>query len=235
MTNILSYKFIDNHSENTILFLHGWGCNKQYMFPLSHSNNYNSLIIDLPGFGDNPKLSYPYHLNDFVEDILLFINTSNLKINYIVGHSFGGKLACRLSNFIKIKGLILISASSFHKIRGPLYYIKVLLYKLIKKFRLFKKITNKMGSKDYKDLSPIMKKTMSNIINEPITKDIKKIIVPTILLYGNNDKITPLCIAKKTKKHIKDCELIILKGNHFAYLYNKTQVIKIIESLVSST
>ena len=92
-----------------------------------------------------------------------------------------------------------------------------------------------MGSQDYKSLNPIMKKTMSNIVNESVKEDIKKINVPTILLFGNKDKITPIYLAKKIKKNIKDCELIILNGNHFAYLYNKTKVIKIIESLVDST
>ena len=92
-----------------------------------------------------------------------------------------------------------------------------------------------MGSNDYKNLTPIMKKTMSNIINESVSDDLKSIKIPTLLLYGNKDKITPLYIARKTKRIIKDSELIVLKGNHFAYLYNKHKVIRIIESLVSST
>lgn len=92
-----------------------------------------------------------------------------------------------------------------------------------------------MGSNDYKSLSPVMKKSMSFIINESIDNQVKKINIPTILLFGNKDKITPIYLAKKIKRKIKDCELIVLNGNHFAYLYNKKQVIGIIESLVDST
>ena len=92
-----------------------------------------------------------------------------------------------------------------------------------------------MGSKDYKSLNPIMKKSMSNIINESVENYVKKILVPTILLFGDKDKITPSYLGRKIKRKIKDCELIILKGNHFAYLYNQKQVISIIESLVEST
>lgn len=235
MTDFLSYKFVFKDSSNTVLFLHGWGCNKNYMLPLSESNRYNSLIIDLPGFGENNKLPFPYLIDDFIEEIILLVSSLNIKVTHIVGHSFGGKLATRLTGLLKVKGLILLSASTFHKIRGPKYYLKVWSYKLIKRLKCFKKFINKMGSNDYKNLTPIMKKTMSNIINESVSDDLKSIKIPTLLLYGNKDKITPLYIARKTKRMIKDCELIVLKGNHFAYLYNKHKVIRIIESLVSST
>lgn len=235
MTDFLTYSFNNINSKNTTLFLHGWGCNKNYMLPISKLKNSNSLIIDLPGFEKNKYLSKPYFIDDYIEDILIFLNNFDHKITHIVAHSFGGKLAVKLANLLKVKGLILIAPSIYHKIRGPRYYIKVLTYKIIKHFKIFKKISNKMGSKDYISLSPIMKKTMSNIVNESVKDDIKKIKVPTILLFGDKDKITPVYLGKKIKRNISDSELIILKGNHFAYLYNKTQVVKIIESMVDST
>ena len=235
MTGFLTYSFNNINSKNTTLFLHGWGCNKNYMFPISKLKNSNSLIIDLPGFEKNKYLCKPYFIDDYIEDIIIFLNNFDHKITHIVAHSFGGKLAVKLANLLKVKGLILIAPSIYHKIRGPRYYLKVLTYKIIKHIKIFKKISNKMGSKDYRSLSPIMKKTMSNIINESVKDDIKKIKVPTILLFGDKDKITPVYLGKRIKRNISDSELIILKGNHFAYLYNKTQVVKIIESLVDST
>ena len=235
MTSNLAYFYNDIQSKNTTLFLHGWGCNLNYMLPVSTLKNSNSLVIDLPGFGKNKPLDYPYKLDDYIEDILLLISTNNFKITHIVAHSFGGKLAIKLSILLKIKGLILIAPSIYHKVRGPKYFIKVLTYKIIKHFKCLKKISSLMGSNDYKSLSPVMKKSMSFIINESIDNQVKKINIPTILLFGNKDKITPIYLAKKIKRKIKDCELIVLNGNHFAYLYNKKQVIGIIESLVDST
>lgn len=235
MTSNLTYFYSDINSRNTTLFLHGWGCNSNYMMPISTLKNSNSLVIDLPGFGKNKPLTHPYTLDDYIEDILLLISSNHFKITHIVAHSFGGKLAVRLSKLLKVKGLILIAPSIYHKVRGPRYYVKVLTYKIMKRFKCFEKIRRSMGSEDYKNLNPVMKKSMSNIINESVNNDVKKIIVPTLLLYGDKDKITPLYLGRKLKRKVKDCELIVLKGNHFAYLYNQKQVVGIIESLVEST
>ena len=235
MTSKIAYNYIDNGGQNTLLFLHGWGCNKNYMLPISNIKNCNSLVIDLPCFGENSEPDTPYFYDDFIEDILIFINENKFNITHIIAHSFGGKLACKLSNLLKIKGLILIAPSIFNKRRGVIYYLKIITYKVIKRYKKLNFISSKMGSNDYKSLSSVMKKTMSNVINKNIIKEVKKISVPTILLFGKKDKITPIHMGKKIKKLIKDSELIILNGNHFAYLYNKQKVMLIIESLVNQT
>lgn len=235
MTSNLAYTYNKKDFDSTTLFLHGWGCNQNYMLPISNLKNSSSLIIDLPGFGKSKPLSTPYELDDYVEDILLFLLENNITVTHIVAHSFGSKIAIKLAKTLKIKGLILIGPSIYHKVRGPRYYIKVLLYKIIKHFKCLDKFSKSMGSKDYKSLDPIMKKTMSNIINESLENQIKTLTIPTLLIFGNKDKITPIYLGKKIKRKIKDCELIILNGNHFAYLYNQKQTINIIESLVDST
>ena len=70
-------------------------------------HKYKCVVIDLPGFGKNKPLTHPYMLDDYIADILLFISSKNFKITHIVAHSFGGKLAIKLSLLLKIKGLIL--------------------------------------------------------------------------------------------------------------------------------
>lgn len=233
MYNITSFEYIDNHKQNTILFLHGWGCNKTYMYPLAHNiKNSNCLLIDLPGFKDNNLFDKPKSFEEIAFIILEFVNKNNFKINYIVGHSFGGKLALFLSLYLKPKHLFLLSASTFNKKRYLNYYLKVWFYKIIKHFKIFQQISIKLGSKDYKELTPIMKKTMSNVINYKMKKTLKQLSVPTTLIYGKNDKITPLYIARKTRKILKDCNIIEINGDHFAYINNCFYIVKIIESVV---
>lgn len=233
MYKITSFKFIDNNKNNTILFLHGWMCSIKYMLPLSYISNANCVFIDLPGMGNNKPLLHPFNYMDYIDTIIYFLKENNLKITHIVGHSFGGKLAVKLANILNIKSLILIAPSTFNKKRGLLYYIKVYTYKFIKRFKCFKKYLKRFGSEDYKSLNNVMKKTMSNVINYSIKEDLKKISIPVIIIRGSNDNITPLYIFKKSKKLLKDCEIITIDGDHFAYIKNDFQVIKIIESMVN--
>lgn len=233
MYKITSFEFIDNQKKDTILFLHGWGCNYNYMVPLANKiKNANCLLIDLPGFKNNKPFESPKKFDDYINYLLMFLKDNNFKINYIVGHSFGGKLAIKLSNELKINHMFLFSPSTFNKKRYLNYYIKIFFYKIIKRISIFKKYLNKFGSVDYKSLSPIMKKTMSNVINYNIKFHLLKNKTPTSLFYGKNDKITPIYIGKKTKKLMDDCNLFIIEGDHFAYLSNVTYIVKIIEKVV---
>ena len=113
-----------------------------------------------------------------------------------------------------------------------LHYIKVYLYKFIKHLFPNSKLLSFFGSKDYKSLNNIMKKTMSNVINYDVTNLLKTLNTPTTLIYANKDKITPMYIAKKSKKKIKDSNIISINGDHFAYLSNINYINKIIESVV---
>lgn len=233
MYRITSYEYIDNNKDRTILFLHGWGCNKKYMRPLAYNiKNCNCLLIDLPGFKENKLFKSPKSFEEIAQIILNFICENNYHIDYIVGHSFGGKLAVYLSNQTKLKHMFLIAASIYNKKRHLIYYIKIITYKLIKQFKFMKKYLNKFGSNDYKTLSPVMKRTMSNVINYKMTSCLKESKTPTTLIYGTKDKTTPLYIAYKANKHLTDSNIIKIKGAHFAYLHNITFLISIIESVV---
>jgi len=236
MYEISSYEYFDNNCKETILFLHGWGCNISYMLPIAKNIcNANSLIIDLPGFGKNISFKSPKTIYDYINIIYDFIVSKNYNITYIVGHSFGGKLSVLLANKLKIKCLFLFSPSIYNKKRHIGYYIKIYLYKFLKKLKVKKKILNKFGSEDYKSLSDVMKKTMSNVINVNITKELKALNSPIILFFGKNDKITPPYLGKKIKKNAIDCELFILNGDHFAYIQNSKYISILLKRVINLT
>ena len=207
MYKITSFKYINNNKKETILFLHGWGCNKDYMLPLADKiKDTNCLLIDLPGFKDNEEFKKSKTFNDFVNYIYNFIIENKFNVSYIVGHSFGGKLAVKLCERLNINCLFLLAPSIFNKKRGLNYYIKIVIYKIIKRIPLFKSKLHLFGSKDYKQLNNVMKKTMSNVINYKL--NLKNFKIKTYLIYGLKDKITPLYIGKKAHRKIANSYLI---------------------------
>ena len=226
---------IININYKTILFLHGWGCDKSYFRQTTEIIDYaNTIVIDLPGFGENEALKKPYEIEDYVNEINNFLSLNNLHLDIIVGHSFGGKLAVFLAEKTKVNYLVLLSPSIINKDKTILTYIKIFLYKIIKRINFFNCISQKMGSEDYKYLSPVMKKTMSNIINKNGLKQFKKLSIETLIIYGKNDTITPPYLGKRLLKANKKAHLIMLDGNHFFYLSNIKIINKIIKELVEN-
>ena len=77
----------------------------------------------------------------------------------------------------------------------------------------------KYGSADYKALDGVMKETFVKVVNENLYSHFKKIAMPTLILWGEKDKETPLYMAKKLKRIIKNSSLYVIKGTgHFSYL-----------------
>ena len=228
---ITSFYYEDHHANKTILFLHGWNASYQTLLPLKLDlDDYNQLFIDLPGCGYQPEPERPYTIQDYIDLIESSFKEECDKIEWIVGHSFGGKLAVKMAKKMPhLKGLFLISPAILKTKRGIKYHFKTLQYKFYKKMHWN---TNQFGSEDYKQASPLMKQTLVRIVNEDAKKEIKEISIPTLLIWGKNDTATPLKMGYQIKKAMKDCALIPLEGGHFAYLSQIQYVKEILKCFI---
>ncbi len=215
-----------------VILLHGWGGTHALMDSLFDSlakAGADVISIDLPGFGQSPVPPAHFGIDDYAHTIRLFIKELGLNNVTIVGHSFGGRIAILLGADSEIKSLVLVSSAGIKPRFSLKKKIAVLKYKRAKKKG---KDLSAFGSKDYQALSGEMRAIFVRVINRHLNKDVKKIKVPTLLIWGKNDTETPLYMAKKIKKRIKDCGLVLLSGGHFAYLENANQFSQIINSFV---
>ena len=206
---------------NTILFLHGWGQNKEmmYLFANKLKNKYKCLFLDMPGFG-NSEFNNEKDMDEYVANIHDFI-TNELKLNpkYIVGHSFGGKVA--IHYYLKygyVKGICLIASPIIKPRRGIKYYREVYLYKLKKKLHLIK---GNEGSNDYKDCNENMKPFFIHVVNNYYNKRIKDISIPLLLIYSKEDEKVEFKNVRKLENINNKSHLRVIKGDHFAYLNNE--------------
>ena len=96
-----------NSEAPRICFLHGWG-RASNDFNLIASN-FDSIAIDLPGFGKShePQTSmspkeYAEYLSEIIPDT----------VEILVGHSFGGKIAVHMSSVsythLKLQTILLV-------------------------------------------------------------------------------------------------------------------------------
>lgn len=206
-----------------VLFLHGWGQNKEMMAPLVEKleKKYTCVFIDMPGFG-NSEYNKEKNMDDYCKTIHDFLLLKlHLNPQYIVGHSFGGKVGLHYYlKYGKIKGITLISSPILKPKRGIKYYIKVYLYKIRKRF----KVKNNMGSEDYKNTKDEMKGFFINVVNTHYNKRLKDIKIPLLLVYSKNDNKVEYKKAKILYKKTKKTRLRVINGDHFAYLDNRNIV-----------
>ena len=80
-------------------------------------------------------------------------------------------------------------------------------------------LRNIFGSKDYNNVNEIMKRTLILAVNTDLKAYLKEIAAPTLLIWGDNDQITPIKDGIMMQKLIPDAGLVILKdAGHHAYL-----------------
>lgn len=233
--NDVNYVFNDHNKKTTLVFLHGWGQNIEMMRPISnyYEEFFNILIIDFPGFGKSKEPSEEINFIDYVElvhDIILFHRLDDI---IIIGHSFGGRIGLLYSSKYSVDKLICLASPYCKEEVKP--SLKVRFFKFVSKFEslnwLKEKMKKHVGSADYRNASPIMRKIMVQSINIDMVDDIKKIECPTLLVWGNKDSAVPINRCYELNKLIKNSGVVVLKnGTHYAYLEQLNYLITILDS-----
>ena len=79
--------------------------------------------------------------------------------------------------------------------------------------------TDKCGSSDYRNLDGVMRETFVKVVNEHLDKLFPLVTRPTLLVWGERDRDTPLYMAKRMNRKIDDSALVVMKDcGHFAFL-----------------
>lgn len=183
--------------------------------------------MDFYGFGKS-KAERPLTLYDYADGIQEIIDAYGMKEVVLVGHSFGGRVAILLASRLKsVKGIVLVDSAGMKPKNTLKKSMRKLKYKLRKAFGLS---TSMCGSEDYRALDEVMKVTFKNVVNLYLEDLLPKIDCPALLIWGKRDKDTPLYMAKRMKRGINDCGLIILEGGHFSYLDDYATFLAVLES-----
>ncbi len=234
--NGLKISYNDEGAGKCILLLHGWGANKESLNPIYNAlkGAFRVICPDLPGFGASDEPEKAWSAKDYSDFLLEFMRILDISPFAALGHSNGGRILIKASDVFSPEKLILVDSAGIKKKHGPVYYIKVYSYKLGKKILklpllnktgLYEKFIKNAGSDDYKNSSPVMRATMSNLLSEDLTHMLSGIKSETLLIWGSEDTATPIADGRKMEKLIKGSGLVEIKGGHFSYLDNPGKAI----------
>lgn len=192
-----------------IVILHGWGHDKTMWEPMTKKLGGNAIALDLPGFGIESLPDANWGVPDYANWVNRKI--SKYKNVVLIGHSFGGRIAAQVAsqNPQNLKGLILTGAPCLYR-PGLKTRTKITVYKFFKIF-VPKDIRRFFYTADLRKAGRL-EAVFRNVVAYDQEQTLKKINVPTLLLWGQNDKDAPLNIAGQMHSIIPDSQLKIVEN-----------------------
>jgi len=218
-----------------LLLLHGWGVDLHTFDKVvpALSQNFQLILPDLPGFGLSSRLEKPWKTLDYARTIRSLLSFLEVDEFSVLGHSFGGAVAISLAALSPelIDRLVLVDSAGIREkntwIRFLEGFSRVLKAKVPSPYReIFRQV---FGSRDYKLLSGPIRQTFINIIGEDLRKDMSQINKETLIIWGGQDKITPLKKGRVINGLIKDSKLVIYNDcDHFPHLEYPKEFVKLV-------
>lgn len=224
--------------NSPIIILHGWGLSgNKYLETqkILEKERYKVYVPDLPGFGYVEMINNSMVLGDYVSYLKKFLEKENLEKVILVGHSFGGRVSVKFAaKYPEMVEKIILTGAPL--LRPKLGIKKYIVSKIVVAFGFMKKyfplsvalllrkfIYKFIGEYDYLKADK-MKQTFVNIINEDLANIIRKITIPVLLIWGENDKLVSIEIAKKVQKMIKNSKLTIVENQGHALPYKNSKI-----------
>ncbi|MBD7911014.1 alpha/beta fold hydrolase [Clostridium cibarium] len=236
--NGIYYELIENSStKENLVFVHGSGCNHNFLRPLSKKlNNCNCYLIDLPDHGKSDNMNCT-KVEEYIDAVEKFV--ANIDNVTLIGHSLGGTICLGVAarSVHTIKKLVLISSGAkFDKFDQKVYDMvdnnKVNWIYICKCLGSF---TNLNVLKTILTLEPseVMLKDFNINVKVDITNVMSNINIPTLIMVGNDDILTIPEYSYVMKDGIKDSQLIIVPGvRHMLPIAKKSYVSQLIKEFM---
>ena len=222
----ISYEIVNPTAKKDIIFLHGWGSNKDIMKNVfsPYLKDFRHIYIDLPGFGKTAN-KYELTTNDYVKITDEFLKLLNSSKDVIAGHSYGGKVATLLNP----RNLVLLSSAGILEEKPFDVKLKIALSKFFNKLGL-NKITKSFRSKDVNTMSENMYATFKNVVNEDFSSHFSNFSNNALIFWGKEDTATSLESGKKISTLIKKSTFISYDADHYFFVKNVKDISERIEN-----
>ncbi len=205
------------------------------------SKKYHVLAFDLPGFGQSSKSNQLYSPDNYVAFIQYVVRQSGHESLLLMGHSMGGNIALRYAATYpdKVKRLMLIdTAGVLHRITFANYLthfgVKLmpqlntqqgegirslagaLLGELARRHNYFE-MGEQMVLNDPALRQNVLGGNPSTIAAYAMSMtdfsaSLSSMKVPTLILWGEKDEVTPIRTAKVLATNLKNSGLVIIGG-----------------------
>lgn len=218
--------------RKTLFFVHGSGgdhTNWEYQYN-DLARDFNILAPDLPGHGQSEGKGEQEVIR-YVEGVKKLIEETGVQKPMMIGHSLGAAISLTtaihygslLSGIVPLGGGVKMPVNPAI-LDGILKDIGAII-SLIVKFSITKENRERLAAPLTAGLSAAQTEVMYGDFLScdrlDITAAIPAIKVPTLVVCGEEDKMTPPALSQFIKDHIPGARLVLIpKSGHFAMMEN---------------
>ena len=238
----ISIKYVGR--GDLLIFLHGIGGNKDNWdlnIPIL-SKHFLCVAWDTRGYGESEDYNGELFFNDIIDDLLSIYKYFDKKKAHIVGLSMGGQIACLFyeKHPDKVQSMVLCNT---HLGLGNLEKKEINKFINSRKKPLLEGLQPKdialpvsmslIGNLNNKTAINELVNSMNKLHKESYLKTIDasmstfhdhifpKIVVPTLIVVGEKDTLTPPSMALKIQKLVKNSKLSIIENvGHLSNIEN---------------
>jgi pimeloyl-ACP methyl ester carboxylesterase len=210
-----------NMKKEKMFILHGWTYSTEKWTPFVNElkkSDINVVVLKIPGL--TAPLAEVWGIEDYVNWLSEILKKEDQVI--LLGHSNGGliSLTYALKYPNKVKQLILIDSTGIYHNELS---IRLKRFIFASAAKVGKKLTSSVAMRkflyklarayDYENApDQIIQKTMVNLIRTDLKDKFSRIQIPTIIIWGKNDQVTPSSDGEVMRREIKNSSLYIISG-----------------------
>lgn len=198
---------------DSVLLVHGWGGSLESLRALGDllAITHRVILVDLPGFGTSENPEQEWGVEEYVQVLSNLMDELKIKKTSYFGHSFGGSLgivlATRRPKLIQHLFLCNSALKRPNKtVKIPLFLKGVLFRQKnlrIWLYRIF--FPNSDIAKQ-----PHLESNFKKIMQQDVSKYALQVSVPTHIIWGAGDTVTPVAWAHELHQTIKQSTLAII-------------------------
>ncbi len=247
--NSIRYLEDGDQFDRNLILLHGLGGYAERWSNLMPFLNkkYHIFAPDIIGYGQSDKPSVDYTPEFFIKFVFDFMEALGIKKTFIIGTSLGGQITaeCAATQNPTIEKIILISPAGIMKKSTPTLdaYTMAALYpnkdSVKNAYQMMvgpgmqvseisiERFVNNMSRPNAK---MVFLSTLLGLKNSPdIFDKLEKINIPTLVIWGKDDKLIPFEYSQQFVSLIKNCEFIPMEGcGHSPYVEDPERLSDII-------
>ena len=222
-------------SGETIVMIHGFGANKDnwLRFAKFFTERYHVIALDLPGFGDSSKPDASYDVGTQAERVTAFVKALGLSKVHLIGNSMGGHIAALYAArhpeqvlslaLLDNAGVTSPKKSELYEMlernepnplvaRDPESFAKLVSFVFVQPPNVPANVQRYMAeqaSARSEQNDKVFKHLRERYI--PLEPELPKIQAPTLLLWGDKDRVLDVSSIEVMRPLLKKPSVVIMK------------------------